>query len=75
LNIADTRQQSMIDRLMQLEGEFGAHPEKHSPVQLVVLGSSPVVAPVGGSPASKLAFGLEQDWLDRLNGGDGPWSC
>ncbi|KIL57813.1 hypothetical protein M378DRAFT_171331 [Amanita muscaria Koide BX008] len=69
---ADPRQQSMMDRLMRLEEQFGtaiagsrSGRARDVPVHLTVVDES--------EQQEDVVLGLLHDWLVRLDGRDGPW--
>ena len=76
-SIADDRQRMMMERLTDLEGKYGGGQSgSRASVQLVVLDSaSSSIASGDGTRGQKadVAARLKQDWLDRLDGRDGPW--
>lgn len=77
-NVMGDRQRMMIERLTDLETKYAAQSKNRASIQLVVLDSL-----VGGFTAGNdngnrgqevdAVARLKQDWLDRLNGKDGPW--
>lgn len=70
---ADPRQQSMMDRLMRLEEEFGTaiagsrsgRGDRDVPVHLTVVDAC--------EQQEDVVLGILHDWLVRLDGRDGPW--